>query len=516
MNKNLFLPIILVSLLSSCGRVESPQSLANTVEPETVEQFDLSYHGAKQSVMVYPWNISKIDLEKYPILRDNRIGFGVSNRLTDILFDVDRFEFIEEKQEIAQRLVQQMALCKSADVCADAGMKKLALKTADYIIYPEVYHFGIEKNTNITGVDTTNKQFIEIGVQIKIVNAKTAATESVGSYIGRKVLTTEGDIFNNPEMDFSQSALGKATDAAIKGAMAKTLKRFDKIEKIASSQPVFIKPQNTPVISKNGLQTTSGRGDGTKTVISSKKFDSSALQIPVNTSQKRFALVIGNADYQKMGASLANSGHDAEDVSNELKQLGFDVTLQLNQTKIDMEQAIQAFGQKLRAAGKEGVALFYYAGHAAEVEGINYMFPVDVQLSEEQGVDKEAVPVLNVVRQIQKAGNNFNILVLDACRDNPYPEKKRAFNSNQNRLSTMNAPKGTIISYSTASGKQASDGSGRNGLYTGELLKNMVIPNLKIEDLFKRVRIAVSERSSNKQIAWENSSLVGDFYFIQD
>jgi hypothetical protein len=460
--------------------------------------------------MVYPWNISKVDLEKYPILRDHRIGFGVSNRLTDILFDVERFEFIEEKQEIAERLVQQMQLCKNPDVCKDGGIKKLELKTADYIIYPEVYHFGIEKSTDITGIDTTNRQYVEIGIQIKIVNARTAATEALGSYIGRKMLTSQGDIFNNPDIDFSQSALGKAADSAIKGAIAKTLKRFDKV--------VAANPKSPPIIiatKKSTTSETSGRsGDESQKSMSINTKSNSSISIPVNTSQKRLALVIGNSDYQKTGASLANAGHDAEDISGELKKLGFDVSMNSNQTKQGMEQAIQTFGQKLKSSGKDTVALFYYAGHAAEVEGVNYMFPIDVQLNEEKGAESEAVPVQEVVSQIQKTGNSLNILVLDACRDNPYPPKKRAFNSNTNRLSTMSAPKGTIISYSTASGKQASDGLGRNGLYTGELLKNIETPNLKIEEIFKRVRIAVSEQSGNKQIAWENSSLVGDFYFI--
>jgi hypothetical protein len=509
MNKKLLLSIAIAGILASCARVESPQT-AVAIPDETAEQFNLAdYYGAKQSVMVYPWNISKIDLEKYPILRDNRIGFGVTNRLTDILFDVERFNFVEEKQEIAERLVQQMQLCKTADVCKDGGIKKLELQTADYIIYPEVYHFGIEKNTDITGIDTTNRQYVEIGIQIKIVNTHTAATEAVGNYIGRKVLTNQGDIFNNPQIDFSQSALGKATDSAIKGAIAKTLKRFDKV---ASSSPVPTPPVVTASVKKQTAQTEGRSGDENQQTMPLKTAKSSTVSVPVNSSQKRLALVIGNSNYQKAGASLANAGHDAEDISNELKNLGFDVSLSSNQTKQGMEQTIQTFGQKLKSAGKDSVALFYYAGHAAEVEGINYMFPVDVQLDGEKTADKEAVPVKTVVDQL--AGNDLKVLVLDACRDNPYPAKKRSFNSQHNRLSTMSAPKGTIISYSTASGKQASDGAGRNGLYTGELLKNIKTPALKIEEVFKRVRIAVSEQSGNRQIAWENSSLVGDFYFI--
>jgi hypothetical protein len=512
-NKKFLLSIAIAGLLASCARVESPQ-ITVAIPDEVAEQFNLAdYSGAKQSVMVYPWNISKIDLEKYPILRDHRIGFGVTNRLADILFDVERFSFVEEKQEIAERLVQQMQLCKTADVCKNGGIKKLELQTADYIIYPEVYHFGVEKNTDITGIDTTNRQYVEIGIQIKIVNAHTAATEAVGNYIGRKVLTSQGDIFNNPQIDFSQSALGKATDSAIKGAIAKTLKRFDKI---VVSNPSTKSTEPTVIASyknKSKLQTeTEGRsGDDSHKSISVNTKSNSPISIPVNSSQKRLALVIGNSDYQKAGASLANAGHDAEDISNELKKLGFDVTLSTNQTKQGMEQTIQAFGQKLKNAGKDSTALFYYAGHAAEVEGVNYMFPVDVQLDGEKTADKEAVPVKVIVDQM--SGNDLKILVLDACRDNPYPVQKRSFNSQHNRLSTMSAPKGTIISYSTASGKQASDGAGRNGLYTGVLLQNIEIP-AKIEEVFKRVRIAVSQQSRNNQIAWENSSLVGDFYFV--
>lgn len=128
--------------------------------------------------------------------------------------------------------------------------------------------------------------------------------------------------------------------------------------------------------------------------------DSKPVLIPANYPQKRLALVIGNAEYQLPGVSLANATHDAEDTSNMLMQLGFDVSLHLNQTKQGMEQAIQAFAQKLKNAGNGTVALFYYAGHASEVEGVNYMFPVEVQLKGEELIDKEAVAVQGVVDQL--------------------------------------------------------------------------------------------------------------------
>ncbi len=162
-------------------------------------------------------------------------------------------------------------------------------------------------------------------------------------------------------------------------------------------------------MNKKQTAKTEGRsGDENQQVMILKTTKSSTVSIPVNSSQKRLALVIGNSSYQKEGASLANAGHDAEDISNELKKLGFDVSFSSNQTKQGMEQTIQAFGQKLKSVSKDSVALFYYAGHAAEVEGVNYMFPVDVQLDGEKTADKEAVPVKMVVDQISES--NLKIL----------------------------------------------------------------------------------------------------------
>jgi curli biogenesis system outer membrane secretion channel CsgG len=498
MNNKFFSVLVATILLVSCAHVESPSSRKITTQETTdsLEKFNLAnYHGLKLSVKVYPWRITDVDLAKFPILNNYHIGWGVSNRLTDILFDVDRFKFYEEKQEIA-----------SSQLCNTC--KNNQQENVDYIIYPEVYHLGIEKNTDITGIDTANRQSIEIGIQIKLVNAKTGEIKAAGSYIGQKVLTNEGDIINNPNIDFSESALGKATDAAIKGAVAKMLKRFDKG---GGTDTVTIKTQDSTV--KPNTEATDDKYrtfnvDTTHPALT-KTTSSSDLK-----SQKRLALVIGNAQYQLTGVSLANATNDAEDVSKMLTQLGFEVSYYANQSKQGMEQAIQAFGQKLKASGNGTAALFYYAGHASEIEGINYMFPVDVQLKGESLVGTEAVPVNSVVKQIKMTGNDLNILVLDACRDNPYAPDKRSFNTQYNRLATMEGPKGTIISYSTASGKQASDGDGRNGLYTGILLKNIPSPGLKIEELFKIVRLAVSEKSGNDQIAWENSSLVSDFYFI--
>lgn len=506
----------LAALLTSCARMETSQPVAAIESEPTLEQFDVAnYSGTKQTLMVYPWNISKVDLEKYPILRQHRIGFGVSSRLSDILLDVSRFEFVEEKQEIIDRLVQQMQFCQKGDFCGKTP--DLAIKTADYIIYPEVYHFGVEKQTDINGISTTNRQYVEIGVQVTVVNAHTAAVEAKGSYIGQKVLTAESDIFSNPNLNFSQSALGKATDAAIKGAIAKMLKRFDKIIAAKPSAPATLTP--VPVVEPILVEVAQRGGDSEKKLLPASNTHSATVQsniIPVLHPEKRLALVIGNGHYQKAGASLDNTLNDARDMASLLTQLGFEVSLYEDQSKQGMEQAIDDFGKKLKNSGSKTAALFYYAGHAAEVEGINYLFPVDVKLESElgsNGAENEAVAVQALVKQIESAGTNLNIVLLDACRDNPYPRKTRSFASKANRLATMAAPTGTIIAYSTASGKQASDGNGHNGLYTGELLKNMQIKSLKIEDVFKNVRIAI-KKSGTDQVPWVYSSLEGDFYFI--
>lgn len=506
-NRCLCLILIAASLLS-CARIEPVKVQQEIISP--VDQFDVAdYYGTKQTLMIYPWNISKVDLEKYPILREYRIGFGVSSRLSDILFDVGRFEFVEEKQEIINRLVQQMQFCKNGDFCKTGKYRNLEIKTADYVIYPEVYQFGIEKQTDINGVSTSNRQIVEIGIQVTVVNAYTAEVEAKGSYIGQKTLTVESDIFTNPKLDFSQSALGKATDAAIKGAIAKMLKRFDKA--------IALKPQSVASPKMTITFNKPSSGEVNQQTIDSKKQPNNAIpnSTPVLRPQKRLALVMGNGHYQKQEATLDNTVNDADDMANLLKQLGFKVFLYKDQTKDGMEQAITLFGQQLEAAGADTAALFYYAGHAAEVDGANYLFPIDAKLSSEngaEGAEKEAVPVQTLIQQINLAGN-MNIVILDACRNNPYPPGKLSFRSNSNRLATINAPSDTLIAYSTASGKQASDGDGRNGLYTGQLLKFMKSPQLDIDDIFKNVIIAVKKLKKDQE-PWVYSSLGGIFYFI--
>jgi formylglycine-generating enzyme required for sulfatase activity len=222
-------------------------------------------------------------------------------------------------------------------------------------------------------------------------------------------------------------------------------------------------------------------------------------------TEQRTALVIGNGAYES--ASLRNPPNDARAMGVLLKELGFDVIEKENLGQKEMKKEIQAFGQRLL---KGGVGLFYYAGHGMQVNGRNYLIPVGAQIEHEKQVEYEAVDVGMVLAEMDNARNRLNIVILDACRDNPFA---RSFRSSSQGLASMNAPSGTLVAYATAPGSVANDGSGENGIYTGELIQEMKIPGLKVEDIFKQVRAAVREGTQGRQVPWESSSLEGDFYF---
>lgn len=221
--------------------------------------------------------------------------------------------------------------------------------------------------------------------------------------------------------------------------------------------------------------------------------------------EKQFALVIGNGRYKS--SPLRNPVNDARVMATTLRSFGFDVVLQEDSSYKDMRRAIIEFGNRLRDGG---VGVFYYAGHGVQVNGRNWMVPVDAIIQGDAEVAVEAVDVDYVLSRMETARNRLNIVILDACRDDPF---SRSFRSPAHGLASIDAPIGTLIAYATAPGKVAKDGEGANGLYTSELLKAMKIPGLKIEDVFKRVRQSVSQQTGGKQVPWESSSLIGDFSF---
>ena len=220
---------------------------------------------------------------------------------------------------------------------------------------------------------------------------------------------------------------------------------------------------------------------------------------------QRLALVIGNSAYQM--APLKNPLNDAEDMAVNLKNLGFEVILKKNADQRTMEDTIRYFGKQLRNGG---VGLFYFAGHGMQVNGRNYLIPIDAKIESENDVKYEAVDAGRVLGQMEDAENKINIVILDACRNNPF---SRNFRTSERGLARMDAPKGSLIAYATAPGEVAADGSERNGIFTKYLMKHMIEPNLPIELVLKQARIDVARVTGGKQIPWEASSLMGNFYF---
>ncbi|MFZ4437555.1 MAG: caspase family protein [Syntrophales bacterium] len=223
-------------------------------------------------------------------------------------------------------------------------------------------------------------------------------------------------------------------------------------------------------------------------------------------TEERTALVIGNGGYST--GSLKNPVNDADDMAVALKRLGFNVILKKNAAQQDMEDAIRAFGDRLK---KGGVGLFFYAGHGVQISGKNFLLPIGVKIDRETDVKYRAVDADMVLDEMGNAGNPMNIVILDACRDNPFGKTFRTASRGLAIISS--APRGTLISYSTSPSSVAADGSGRNSPYTGSLMKHMMIPRLPIEEVFKNVRQDLVRETQGKQIPWELSSLEGRFYF---
>ena len=236
----------------------------------------------------------------------------------------------------------------------------------------------------------------------------------------------------------------------------------------------------------------------------------SALLLALNLSANaRTALVIGNGAYTNLSA-LTNPGNDAQDMASSLTELGFEVQLLIDASQESIEEAVLDFGEKLHKGG--GVGLFYYAGHGVQDQGRNYLIPVEANIRRATQLKRKAVDVDWVLDEMAAANNGLNMVILDACRDNPFAE----FRSADRGLAKMEGPKGTFIAYATAPGDVAADGTGRNGLFTKHLLTAMQQPNQPVELAFKDVVKAVSAESRGRQTPFITSSLTGDFYFNPD
>ena len=229
--------------------------------------------------------------------------------------------------------------------------------------------------------------------------------------------------------------------------------------------------------------------------------------VPRASAELRTALVIGNGSY--LESPLNNPVNDARDMASVLKDCGFEVILRTNDNKAEMETAVRSFGQRLK---RGGVALFFYAGHGIQVRGVNYMIPVGAEVKGIEDIDARCVKIPQVLSAMEDAGNELNIVILDACRNNPFqtvPGVSRG-------LALMNAPQNSYIAFSTRPGALSGDGPSRNGLYTAKLLKHIRTPGLSLVDLFMRVRNDVMTASNETQEPWDNHALRRHFYFVPE
>jgi hypothetical protein len=235
------------------------------------------------------------------------------------------------------------------------------------------------------------------------------------------------------------------------------------------------------------------------------------LTFSAASAEKRVALVVGNGAYKNV-PKLPNPANDASDVATALVRSGFEVIFETNLDQLGMQNASIRFAREARTAD---VALFYYSGHAMQFAGVNYLVPVDAELRDEADLRRMA-RADQILADLQQA-KNLRILVLDACRDNPFAEdlkrsvgRSRASNLGRG-LAKMESPDGTIISYATQSGRTADDGAGRNSPYTGAFLKRIVEKD-NVTAIFQHIGADVYENTKGAQVPELSLSFFGEYY----
>ncbi|MDC0028253.1 caspase family protein [Gammaproteobacteria bacterium] len=227
--------------------------------------------------------------------------------------------------------------------------------------------------------------------------------------------------------------------------------------------------------------------------------------------EKRVALVIGNAAYAS--SRLENSVNDSVGMAKTLEEKGFKVIHKKNLTQKQFKKIIWDFSELVDSYQGKVTALFFYAGHAVQIEGDNYLIPIDSRMNQQREIELESINAQSIINSLSKATNGVKILILDSCRNNPFKSYSRDISGG---LAQMSAPLGTFIAYSTSPGEVALDGNARGyGIYTGNLINALNSPGLNIEQVFKKTRLDVANVTNGKQIPWESSSLIGDFYFLK-
>lgn len=229
-------------------------------------------------------------------------------------------------------------------------------------------------------------------------------------------------------------------------------------------------------------------------------------------AEVRLALVIGQSAYRTV-PELPNAANDAKGMAELLGNAGFNVTAAPNLSQNDMRQAISDFAGKVSASGADTVALVFYAGHGLQIDGENYLVPVDLDPKREADIPLQGVRLNDLLNTLGALPTQARIFMLDACRNNPFPALSGAGHGLAIVDTKAGAP-GSFISYSTSPGAEAEDGSGADSPYTTAALTVAKQPNVPIEEVFKRIRIAVAQSTDGRQIPWESSSLTTDFKFF--
>ncbi|MDF9390631.1 caspase family protein [Vibrio sp. 1151_11] len=226
-------------------------------------------------------------------------------------------------------------------------------------------------------------------------------------------------------------------------------------------------------------------------------------------NRKMTALIVGNGDYQNGNTKLKNAVNDANDIAEVLEKLGFSTIKHVDCTIEELDRAISSFRDGLNS---NDVGLFYFAGHGIQIDGENYITAINSSFIDESAVRYTSYPLNRLIETMDSCSNKTNLIILDACRDNPC-ESAWTRSASAKSLAPMFAPKGTLIAYSTSPGETASDGAGNNGAYTESLLKHITKPDIPIEDVFKKVRNTLSVITKGTQTSWEHTSLTGEYYF---
>ncbi|RXT52410.1 hypothetical protein B6S44_16655 [Bosea sp. Tri-44] len=227
--------------------------------------------------------------------------------------------------------------------------------------------------------------------------------------------------------------------------------------------------------------------------------------------ERRVALIVGVGGYRNVPA-LANPPNDARDLGTVLDRLGFETETLVDPDRLALEAGVRRLGQRARGAD---AAFFFFAGHGLEASGRNWLLPAPAEIRSDRDLRFEALDLDSVLEQLDGAAR-LSILVLDACRDNPFRKRLQASGRGApaaSGLGQASATVGTLLAFATAPGTVADDGRGRNSPFTTALLKRIETPGLEIRQLMAEVRREVREATQGRQVPWENSALEGSFYF---